>query len=437
LEWWLALSLILTLLIVFMLSGLPVAFCFMAVNIVGVLLFWGGQVGLRQLILSMHGALYNFSWATLVLFLLMGEVIFHSGVGIKTIDAVDIWLGRLPGRLGLVAIASGALLASLSGSSMATIAVMGSTLTPEMERRGYKKPMSLGPILGSSGIAKMIPPSSVAVILAVLANISVAKLLAAIIVPGLIMSFFYAIYTILRCWLQPSIAPSYEVKAVPLSKKIMMVVTRLLPLGLIIFLVTGVILLGVATPSEAAATGALGCFILVACYRKLTWEVTKKSLVGTLRTSCMVLFILTGAKAFTQILSFSGAIQGLTDFAISLPLTTLWHVIIMQLVALFLGCFMSVGAVFMISVPIFMPIVYELGLDPLWFAVLLMINGEMGPTTPPFGLSMFVLKGVAPPDTTMGDIYKAAVPYLACDALTMILILAIPSIPLWLPGVMG
>ncbi len=436
LEWWVVLLAIFGTLVVLMMTGLPVAFCFMAINIVGVYLFWGGQAGLSQLIISIFSSVAHFSLVTVVLFLLMGEVMFQSGIGMAVIDVIDKWLGRLPGRLGLVAIGSGTLLATLSGSSMATIAVMGSLLTPEMEKRGYKKPMSLGPVLGVSGIAKMIPPSGVGVILAFLAKISVAGLLIAIIIPGLIMSFFYAAYTIGRCWLQPSIAPSYEVPPIPLSQKLALAAKYILPLGLVIFLVTGVIFLGIATPSEAAATGALGTFILAAAYGKLNWQLVKKAFAGTLRTTVMVLIIMAGARAFSQILAFSGATRGLVSLAVELPVPPIVVIIMMMVFGLILGCFMEIVTVLMIALPIYMPIILALGFDPLWFGILMLINAEMGSTTPPFGLSMFVLKAVAPPDTTMGDIYRAGIPYLACDAITMALLVIFPIIPLWLPGLM-
>lgn len=435
-EWWAIFLLIIGTLVFLMMTGLPVAFCFMAVNMIGVYLFWGGHAGLSQLIVSLFGSVSHFSLVTVLLFIFMGEVMFQSGTGLMVIDAVDKWLTRLPGRLGLVAIASGTLLASLSGASMASIAVLGSTLTPEMEKRGYKKPMSLGPILGVSGIAKMIPPSGVGVILAVLAKLSVAALLMAIIAPGLIMAALYTLYTMGRCWLDPSIAPSYEVPHVPLSQKLLLTVKNILPFGLVIFLVTGLIFLGIATPSEAAATGGLGTLILAAFYRKLNWEVVKESVARTLQTTAMVLLIMSAAKAFSQILAFSGATRGLVDFAVNLPVAPMVVIILMQVVALIMGAFIELTSILMITIPIYMPIVQVLGFDPLWFGVILLVNAEMGATTPPFGLSMFVMKGVAPPDTTMGDIYKAGIPYLGCDLITMALLMVFPGIPLWLPNLL-
>ena len=328
------------------------------------------------------------------------------------------------------------MLSALTGASIASTSLLGAVLVPEMEKRDYKKAMSLGPILGSGGLAIMIPPSSLAVLLGAIGEISVGKILVAIIVPGLLMAALYAIYIIGRCRLQPTIAPTYETLPVPLSEKIIATIKYVLPIGIIFFLVVGVIFTGVATPSEAAATGTLGVFIIAFLYRRLNWEVVKKSIAGTLRISGMILLIIAGAKAFSQILSFTGASRGLVEFATSLPVTPVFIVIIMQVIILFLGGFMEVVAIMMITLPVFVPTILVLGFDPVWFAVLVLLNIEMAMTTPPFGINLFVMKGVAPRDTTMGDIYRAALPFLGCDLVAMALIIAFPAAALWLPGLM-
>jgi tripartite ATP-independent transporter DctM subunit len=419
-----------------MATGLPVAFCFMLVNIVGVFFWWGGQAGLDQLILNILASVTRFSLLPLPLFVLMGEVMFHSGIAPLMMDAVDKWLGRLPGRLSLEAVAGGAILSTLTGASMASVAILGSVLVPEMEKRGYKKPMSLGPILGSGGLAIMIPPSGLAVLLGAIGIISIGKILMAIIIPGLLMAILYAAYIIIRCQLQSSIAPAYEVPHIPLSVKLVATVKYILPLGFIIFMVIGVILIGVATPTEAAATGAIGTFILAALYRRLNWGVVKKAFSGALQVTVMMFIIITGAKAFGQVLAYSGASQGLIEFATGLPLAPIFILIAMQVVVLIMGTFLDVVAIMMVTLPLFMPIVTALGFDPVWFAVIFLLNIEMATTTPPFGLSLFVMKGVAPPDTTMGDVYKAGLPFLYCDLIAMALIIAFPVMAVWLPGLM-
>ena len=426
-EWQVALLIIFFSLIVLMATGMPIAFCFLLINVVGVFVFWGGETGLQHL---------TFSLLPVPLLILMGEVMFGSGIAPLMMGALDKWLGRVSGRLSLLAVSGGTLFSTMSGVSLASTALLGSVLVPEMEKQGYKKSMTLGPILGSAGLAIMIPPSGLAVLLGAIGEINVGDILIAIIVPGLLMAVLYATYIVLRCLLQPSLAPSYEVSSVSILEKLVATARYVLPIGFIVFLVVGVIFLGIATPSEAAATGAIGALILAAAYRRLTWEVLKKASWGTLEITVMLLMIIVGAKAFGQILAFSGATRGMIDVAAGLPVSPIVIVIALMVVVLILGCFMDPVAIIMITLPIFVPIILNLGFDPVWFAVIMLLNIEMATTTPPFGMNLFVMKGVAPPDTTMGDIYKAALPFLGCDLIVMILLVTVPAIALWLPGLM-
>jgi len=436
LEWQIALLLFFGSLIFLLALGMPVAFSFLLVNIVFMFLFWGGQAGLEQLIESLFVSVASFTLLPIPLFIIMGEVMFRSGVAPRMMDALDKWLGRLPGRLGLLAVGGGTLFGTLSGASMASTAVLGSVLVPEMEKRGYKKPMSLGPILGSGGLAIMIPPSNLAVLLGAVGEISVGRILIAIIIPGLLMAILYATYIIMRCRLQPSIAPAYDIIPPSLSDKLISTVRYVLPLGFIVFLVVGLIFLGVATPSEAAATGALGTFILAAFYRKLSWDVVKKSVSSTLQVTVMMFMIIAGATAFSHVIAYSGASHGLVQFAMALPLTPVLIIAAMLAVSLFLGMFINLLAIIMLTLPLFIPVVHALGFDPVWFAVIFLLTLEMGATSPPFGLSLFVMKGVAPPGTTMGDTYRAAIPFLLCDLVVVVLLLTLPIIALWLPNLM-
>ena len=435
-EWQLVLLFIFGGLVILMATAMPVAICFMFINMVGMFIFFGGAAGLEQLIVSVYTSLTTFLLLPVALFIFMGELMFHSGIAPLLIETVDKWLGRLPGRLGLLAVSAGTTLSTLTGTSLASTAMLGAVLVPEMERQGYKKPMSLGPILGSGGLAMMIPPSALAVLCGAIGEISIGRILIAIIIPGLLMAILYAAYIIIRCWLQPSIAPAYDVIPTPLSEKLLATVKYILPLGFIVFLVIGVIFIGVATPSEAAATGAIGTCILAFVYRRLNLEIVKKATTSTLSITGMLFLIIAGARAFSQILSYSGASQGLSELATGLPVSPIVIVIAMQVIILFLGGFMDVVAIMMITLPIFVPVILTLGFDPVWFAVIFLLNIEMAGTSPPFGLGLFVMKGVAPPDTTMGDIYRAALPFLGCDLIAMALIMAFPELALWLPRLM-
>jgi tripartite ATP-independent transporter DctM subunit len=436
-EWQLWLLIIFGILLVLMLTGMPIALCFFAINVIGMYFLFGGMMGLQNLINSLYASLNSFILLPIPLFILMGEVMFQSKIAPTLIHVIGKWLGKLPGRLALLAVASGTLLSTLTGTSIASVAMLGSTLVPEMERQGYKKPMTLGPILGSGGLAMLIPPSALAVLCGAIGEISISRILIGIIFPGLLVAGVMAAYIIARCTLQPEIAPIYDVEKVPLSEKIVETVKYVLPQGFVIFAVIGLMFLGIASPSEAAATGAIGTCILAACYKRLTWKVIKTSTTSSLTVTGMILMIIGGAQAFSQILAFTGASAGLAEFATSLPVPPIVIILAMQLIILFLGCLMDVVSIMMITLPIFVPVVRQLGYDDVWFAVTYLINIEIAGISPPFGLSLFVMKGVASKGTTMADVYKAAIPFIMCSLTAMALILIIPQIALWLPGLTG
>lgn len=434
-EWQIIFLLVFVSLFVSMASGMPVALAFLMVNVVGAYFLFGGIGGLDHLVLNMFSTVNTFAILPLPLFILMGELLFFSGIGPILIEVIDKFLGRLPGRLAFLSVAGGVILSVLTGVSVGSVAMLGNTLVPEMEKRGYKKSMSIGPILGSGGLAIMIPPSGLAVFLGAVGQISIGQLLIAIIGPGIIMAVLYSIYIIGRCLLQPSIAPSYDISATSFSENVRGAVLYLLPVGLIIFLVTGVILLGIATPTEGAATGAAGEFLLVAAYGRLKWEVVKRSVTSTLNVVGMLFLIICAAKAFSSILSFTGVTEGIIGGFSAFPPT--WVIVICMVTVLIMGSFLDPASIMMITLPVFLPVITEIGYDPVWFAVIFLLNIEMGLTTPPFGLNLFVMKSVAPPNTTTKDIYLAGLPFLVCDAIVMIFLIAFPGISIWLLRIMS
>jgi tripartite ATP-independent transporter DctM subunit len=436
-DWQLWLLLIFGILVVLMLTGMPIALCFFIINVIGMYVLFGGVMGLQNLINSLYASLNSFILLPIPLFILMGEVMFQSKIAPILIHVVGKWMGKLPGRLALLAVASGTLFSTLTGTSLASVAMLGSTLVPEMEAQGYKKPMSLGPIMGSGGLAMLIPPSALAVLCGAIGEISISRILIGIIIPGLLVAGIMTAYIVIRCVLQPELAPTYDVGKVSLSEKLVDTAKYVLPQGLIIFAVIGLMFLGIASPSEAAACGAIGTCILAACYRRLDWEVIKKTTTSSLTVTGMILIIIGGAQAFSQILAFTGASAGLAEFAANLPVAPIVIILAMQVIILFLGCLMDVVSIMMITLPIFVPVVRELGYNDVWFAVTYLINIEIAGISPPFGLSLFVMRGVAPKGTTMADVYKAAMPFIGCSLLAMILIIVFPLIALWLPSMAG
>ncbi len=432
-DWWLVLIIIFGGLVILMLTGLPVAFSFMLINICGVFLLWGGQSGLQQLILSIFESVTFFALLPVPLFILMGEVLFQSGMGGRMLDALDKALGKLPGRLSLVAVSGGVLVAVLCGNTWASTAMLGAMLVPEMKKRGYRSAMSLGPIMGGGALAIIIPPSGMSVVLATLAGISVSELLIAGLIPGLVMAALFAVYIIGRCLIQPDMAPAYAVERLSLKARFLPVVKHVVPLGVIVFAVIGLMLLGMATPSEAAAFGVLATVALAFLYGGLSRETVKKSVASTLSTTTMIFMIFCGSTAFSQILSFSGASKGMVSFAVSLPVPPIALLVCMMLVVMLLGMFMDQLSILMITLPIFMPVCGAMNWDPLWFGLMLLINMSIANLSPPFGIELFVMKAVSPPETTMADIYRASVPFILMEATVIFFVMLMPSLATWLP----
>ena len=432
-EWWLVLTCFLGGLIFLLLMGFPIAFAFLLMDLLGTYWFMGSY-GIKQITLQIYSSLASFTLTPIPMFILMGELMFHSGLARQTIDVIDKWLGRVPGRLSLLGAAGGTFFSALSGSTLANTSMLGTVLLPEMRDRGYKPAMSVGPIVGIGGLAMLVPPSSLAVVLASIAHISVGKILVGGVIPALMLGALFSLYIIGRCWLNPSLAPSYEFPKSSLQEKIKAFLVQILPLGFIIFMVLGLILLGWATPTEAAASGVLATLVVTLCYGSLTKEVLARALRGTIDISVMILMIIAASKTFSSLLAFTGTTQGLLKVIEGLDLPPLALLICMQAAVFVMGMFMETISIMMISLPIFMPIVNLLGFDPVWFGVLMLINFEIGLITPPFGMLLFVMKSVAPWDLKIEQICWAAVPFILCDLLVMALLILWPSLVLWLPN---
>jgi len=433
-DWYWAAALLFGLAVGLMLVGVPVAIAFFATNIVAALAFMGGAGGIAQVVNNGFGAMTFFALVPIPMFLLMGELYYHTGLASRMFNAIDQLMGNVPGRLAYVTVAGGTGFAALSGSSMGSTALLGSLMVPEMMKRGYSKYLSMGPIMGTGGLAVIIPPSALAVLLATLGQIDVGALLIAGVVPGLVLALMYG--TLIFGWtvLDPTAAPGYQVAPVALAQKLKLVALDILPMFLVIVLVIGVMVSGWATPTEAAGIGCVGVLALAACYRCLGWASFRRAVEGALRVTVMAFLIIFGSATFSQILAFTGASSGLIRWATEFQLTPLGMLMMMLAVILFLGCFMDQLSMMLLTSPIFFPLAKTLGFDPIWFGLIMLLALEIGYTTPPFGLLLFVLKGVAPPGTTMRDIYIAGMPFIACVLLLIGLIIAFPPIATWLPN---
>jgi len=422
------------LLVIGLASGLPVAFTFLAINIIGFYFLVGGTEPLSLLVPSAFEALAIFPLIAIPLFILMGEILLRSGVANLAIDAVDVWIGQLPGRLALVAVAAGTVFGAVSGASIAATALLGKTLVPEMDRRGYKPPMSIASVLAAGGLDTLIPPSALAVLLGALAGLSIGEMLIAIIVPGLLLAAIYVIYFVVRAAIQPHLAPAYDRGPIPLSARLSSLRHTVPVIGLIV-VVTGLIFFGVATPSEAAALGVVASIGLAAAYRKLSARVTYDAVRATVEITAMIFLIIAGSKAYSQLIAITGAAGGFVEFATHLPLTGLQLVIGMMIVVFFLGCFLDSISIMMITIPIYMPLLKVLGMDPIWFAVAFLMNVQLGAITPPFGVLLIVMQGVQPQLST-AVLYRSIVPIVMLQIAAIGLVIAFPALTSWLPSLM-
>lgn len=426
-EWWLVVILFFGGLIAAFAASIPVAFSFFLLDIIAMYFVMGSNFG-DQLIGSIYDSLATFTLTPVPLFVLMGEILFLSGLALKALDVMEKWLGKIPGRLSVLSIVSGAFFASLSGSVLANTAMLGSLLTPEMSRRNYHKTMIVGPIVASGSLAMMIPPSSLTVVFGSLSGISIGKLLVAGLLPGLLMASLYIIYTVGTCWLHPEYAPAYDQEKISFKEIMILTFKHVLPLGIIIFLTVGVIFLGVATATEAAGLGALASFVLAWLLGDFNFDIVKKSMISSVKVTSMILIIVAASTAFSQVLAFTGATKGMLELVTNLQVSPFWILMGMLGVVFFLGCFIEEVSIMMITLPVFMPIVTALKIDPIWFGILMLLVLEISLLTPPVGLLLYTIKGVVPDEISMQDIWRGATPYVICGLVCVAIILAIPGI---------
>lgn len=432
-TWQMTLILFFGLLMIALLSGMALPAAFMAISASAAYIFWGGFAGLEQMSLTLLNTVKSWSLLPIPLFILMGEILFQTGIMKKALDVVDMWLGRLPGRLSIVGVLSSVLMGTFTGSSMAATSMLSTALVPEMKKRGYATDMALGSICGAGGLAMMIPPSSLAVTVATIAGASVSKVLIGAIIPGLLMGAGYIIYIIGRATLRPQDAPSYTAEKKPLKERLIFTALNILPIALIIVSVSGVILFGLCTPSEAAACGVVASIVVTFAMRTLTLERLKTALLNSTRTSAMLLSIMMGSGMFSSILAFSGATKSLTNAVAGLHVPPKLIVFFFMLVVFVLGCFMETNSIMMITLPIFIPVITALGFDKVWFVLIMMVSCEMAESTPPFGVLLFLLKGLFPKEK-MSTIIRSAAPYLMADLVAMMIMFLFPAVALWLPS---
>ena len=434
-EWWAVLLLLIGGLIAVFATGFPISFGFLLVGFVSTYLLTGTS-GLEMLTQQIYSSLASFLLTPVPMFILMGELMFRTDLAADTLDVLDRWLRRLPGRLSLLAAVSGTLFAATSGSTMANTAMLGTILLPDMKKRGYSNFMAVGPIIGVGGLAMLIPPSALGVLLASIGQMSIGDVLIGGVIPGVLLGAMFCAFIVTYAYLRPESAPSYETEPKPFAELLFLTAKYVLPVGFIIFSVLGVILLGLATPTEAAALGALATLVVNLFYGKLKWRTLSEAVWGTVSLTAMVFMILAASKTFSCVLAFTNATDGMVELVKGSALHPLLIILIMQLIVVAMGALMDPISIMMITVPIFLPIIQTLGYDPVWFAVIMLINLEMGNMTPPFGMLLYVMQGVAK-DVSFDEIVWACLPYMFLDIIMIGLIIVWPQLVLWLPRLTG
>ncbi len=369
------------------------------------------------------------------LYMLLGELLFRTG-GVEILyNALNRLIGAIRGRMYVVAIALSSCLGAISGSAMASVAMLGRFVYPTMIQRGCDRQLSIGMILAGATLDPIIPPSVLAVILATIAGISIADFLIAGIGPGLLLAVAFATYAVVRTMLNPTLdarpAPDDGERG---WRPAMNAAMQIIPFLLVIFLVLGLIMLGIAQPTEAAAVGIVGALMLSHLYRTFSLRMVFRACHGAAITTATVLIVIACAKLYSQLLAFTGATGGLIELVSTLGVNR-WVLFAAMMVSTWIICmFIDELAVMLIAVPVFSPVIGHLGFDPVWFWMMFLINFTLGGITPPIGYTNFVFKSVAPPGTTMGEIMRAAWPIVFIAMGCIVLMCVLPQIVTWLPG---
>jgi tripartite ATP-independent transporter DctM subunit len=425
---------ILIALVILLIIGVPISFSLLGVAAVGIYFLWGPK-GLMVFFNNAYGEGTNFLLLAIPLFVLMANVLKFSGLADALYEMVYRWFGSVRGGLAMGTVVICAVFAAMAGiSSVATVS-MGLIALPSMLSRGYNKVMAVGCVNAGGALGILIPPSIIMILYGSMAEVSVGQLFAGGILPGILLTIIFVSYIGIRCFIQKDLGPAVT-ESYTFAEKLASLKGVILPVALVT-LVLGVIYTGVATPTEAAAVGAGGAILTAALHRKLTWPNLKQALIETFGLNAMIFWIIIGAVSFTNFLAFAGVQDMLQEAVLSLEVNRWVIMLSIQGVFFILGMFLDPAGIILLTTPIFVPIITQLGFDPLWFGVLFTINMEMAYITPPFGFNLFILRGVAPDNVSMTDIYKSVGPFVLLQALCLILVMLWPDLALWLPSLMA
>ncbi|MEN6509457.1 MAG: TRAP transporter large permease subunit [Smithella sp.] len=413
--------------------GLPITFVLGSIGVVFTFFLWPEAMSVIPTLIF-GKAMMSFGLMSIPLFVLMGYVLQYSGIADKLFNAFYVWSGKVNGGLAVAAVIVCTLFAAMTGIGGAGTITMGLIALPAMIARGYDKKLALGGIGAGGALGILIPPSITMIIYGMICQVSIGRLFAGGLGPGLLLCLLYVTYILVACKIKPSLGPGIPAEeCLPFKEKLKATKSVVGPL-LLILLVLGSIFSGIATPTEGAAVGCAGSFILTLITGKFTWKMFKDISLGTLKLTGMVMWIIIGAYCFSTIYMALGASEFVSSLVSDLPLGYWGVFIIIQLVFFVLGMLLDPSAIVMITAPILTPIVAIMGYDPVWFGVIFIMNMQCAYITPPFGYNLFYLKSIAPEGVRLQDIYASIYPYIILQLIGLAIVAAFPQIALWLPN---
>jgi C4-dicarboxylate transporter DctM subunit len=426
-------SLLLTLLLlVFIFLGVDIFIALGVAGSVGIMLFRGPDA-LAFAVTSFFGQITTFELLALPLFVLMGHVLGKSPIGGDLYNVGARWLSWLPGGLAIASIGACTVFGAVSGVSVAGVAAIGSMAVPEMLKRGYSTKIAAGSVVTAGALAMLIPPSVPFIIYSAITGESVAKLFIGGIVPGLVLAFMLSLYVFIRVLISPELAPSSAELKFSWRER-WSSLAKVWHTGVLIFLVLGSIYLGVATPTEASALGAIGAFLIAGLvYRTMNFQKVVQMIRESLMISVAILLIMGCAKIFGDYLNMVRVPEHMTNFFMGLNLPNLVMVLLIQALLILGGMFVDAGSLLVITTPILLPLIKAMGYDPLWYGIVLVINLELAVVTPPVGLNLYTLRSCCPV-LTLEEIIKSSFPFLLVQLACLIIFSVYPPLSLWLPN---
>jgi tripartite ATP-independent transporter DctM subunit len=415
-----------------LLTGYPLAFLVGGVAVGFIAWLWSPDA-LALVPQRMWNNMTQYLLAAIPLFIFMASMLEKSGLIEEIFDVAYKWLGRVPGGLAVATVAASTVLAAMVGVIGAAVVTMALVALPSMLRRGYSPVLAAGTVMAGGTLGILIPPSVLAIIYGLVANQSVGELYLGSVLPGLLLSGLYMLFSILYALINPKGAPRIPKEEAPTWAERWRALRSIWAPLVLIFLVLGTIFLGLAAPTEAAAVGAFGAMMVAALHRKLSWQNLRLALEQTAKATAMVLWIIFGANAFVAFYIAQGGDRYISELLLGTGLSPWGILILMQLILIILGMFLDWVGILLLAVPVFVPIIRDLGFDPLWFGVLYLINMQMSFLSPPFGYALFYVRGVAP-QIPMGIIYRAAIPFLLLQLTGLVILMLFPGLATWLPS---